>query len=123
MPIYEFHCPNCHRTSSILVRKIEASAAPQCPFCGSPDLVRTVSGFAYHKTMKTIQEAGGQGNLARGDHYAAPRNIGRWTEKKFQEMGMEMPAQIQKTIQAAREGELPDSLEDLKNGIPDAAYH
>jgi len=38
------------------------------------------------------------------DYYKDPRNIGRWTEKRFQDMGMEMPNEIQQQIQAAREG-------------------
>jgi hypothetical protein len=50
------------------------------------------------------------------DYYKDPRNIGRWAEKRFQEMGVEMPSQLQQEIQAAREGELPGQLKDLKPG-------
>lgn len=46
------------------------------------------------------------------DFYKDPRNIGRWTEKKFQDMGMDVPTEIQEEINAARDGELPDSLTD-----------
>ena len=46
------------------------------------------------------------------DYYKDPRNIGRSTEKKFKELGMDMPDSINKQIQAAREGELPDSIKD-----------
>lgn len=124
MPIYEFRCPSCHQICSTLVRKIAPLPTPHCPCCGSPDLVRTISGFACHKAMKTIhEEAGEPGDSTREDYYKDPRNIGRWTEKKFQEMGVEMPPQVRKTIQKAREGELPDSLQDLKSSIPDATYH
>ncbi len=47
------------------------------------------------------------------EYYKDPRNIGRWTEKRFQDMGQEMPDDIKQTIQAAREGELPKPLKDL----------
>ena len=57
------------------------------------------------------------------DYYKDPRNIGRWTEKRFKDMGMEMPAEIQQEIQAAREGELPGSLKELQNASPDSTYH
>ena len=57
------------------------------------------------------------------DYYKDPRNIGRWTEKKFQDMGVELPGQIQQQIQAAREGELPGSLKELQSASPDATYH
>ena len=46
------------------------------------------------------------------EYYKDPRNIGRWTEKRFKEMGMEMPTEIKEEIQAAREGELPESLKE-----------
>lgn len=87
-------------------------------------MVRTVSTFALHKSINTIHEESGKPTMFPGpDYYKDPRNIGRWTEKKFQDMGMEMPAEIQQKIQAAREGELPESLKELKSASPDASYH
>ena len=56
------------------------------------------------------------------DYYKDPRNIGRWVEKKFQDMGQELPSQIQERIQAAREGVLPEPLKDLEGASPTAAY-
>ncbi len=113
MPIHEFLCQKCHTKSSILVRNIAESFTRRCPACGSSDLVRTISGFTYHKSMKTIHEQAGEPQMFPGpDYYKDPRNIGRWAEKRFKEMGMEMPAQIQEEIQAARQGELPKSLKE-----------
>jgi len=57
------------------------------------------------------------------DYYKDPRNIGRSVEKRFQDMGMEMPAEIQQKIQASREGELPEPLKELQNASPDTSYH
>ena len=92
--------------------------------CGSTEVVRSVSSFAYHKSMQAIHEESGEPTMfSNPDYYKDPRNIGRWTEKRFNDMGMEMPSEIQEEIQAAREGELPESLKDLKNASPDAAYH
>jgi hypothetical protein len=56
------------------------------------------------------------------DYYKDPRNIGRWVEKKFQDMGQELPSQIQEQIQAAREGVLPEPLKDLESVSPTTAY-
>jgi ferritin-like protein len=47
------------------------------------------------------------------DFYKDPRNIGRLTEKRFKDMGVDMPADVKQTIEAAREGELPKELKDL----------
>ena len=109
MPIYEFLCPKCHRKSSILVKNIAESFTPRCPSCGSNELVRVITSFAYHKSTKTIWEESGEPQMFPSpDYYNDPRNIGRWTEKRFKELGLEVPAQIQ----AAREGELPQSLKE-----------
>ncbi len=123
MPIYEFVCKNCHKKSSFLVRSFSAPADYRCSFCGSTDLSRLVSSFAYHKSIKTVWEESGEPGLHTSpDYYKDPRNIGRWVEKKFQEMGQELPPHIQEQIKAAREGVLPEPLKDLQSASPTAAY-
>lgn len=123
MPIYEFICQNCHRRLSFLVRDISAPFAPKCSSCGNTNLFRAISGFAYHKPLKTVWEESGEPAMhPHDDYYKDPRNIGRWVEKKFQDMGQELPSQIQEKIQAAREGVLPEPLKDLESASPTAAY-
>jgi putative FmdB family regulatory protein len=124
MPIYEFYCPSCHRKSSILTKTVPSSLEPKCSACGSTDIVRLISSFSYHKSIQTIHEESGEPTLHSGpDYYKDPRNIGRWAEKRFKDMGMEMPDEIQQKIQAAREGVLPEPLKDLQSASPDASYH
>jgi len=123
MPIYEFICQNCHKRLSFLVRDISAPFAPKCSSCGNTNLSRVISGFAYHKPLKTVWEESGEPTMQPGeDYYKDPRNIGRWVEKKFQDMGQELPSQIQEEIQAAREGVLPEPLKDLESASPTSAY-
>jgi len=123
VPIYEFICQNCHRRLSFWARDISAPFVPKCSSCGGTNLSRAVSGFAYHKPLKTVWEESGKPIIHPGeDYYEDPRNIGRWVEKKFQDMGQELPSQIQEKIQAAREGVLPEPLKDLKSASPTAAY-
>jgi len=123
MPIYEFFCPSCREKSSFLVRSA-SSFVPKCSTCGSTDVARVISTFAQHKSLKTIHEESGEpSQFGSPDYYKDPRNIGRWAEKKFQDMGMEMPDEIQQKIQAAREGELPEPVKDLQSASPDASYH
>jgi putative FmdB family regulatory protein len=113
MPVYEFLCKACQRESSLFVKSMTASITPLCPACGSREVQRLISGFAYHKSLKTIHEGAGEPDKAGPDYYQDPRNIGRWTEKRFNEMGMEMPSQVEEMIQAAREGEMPSPVKDL----------
>ena len=113
MPIYEFYCQKCNNKSTVISRSVTAPVDALCSACGSNDLVRVISRFAYHKSMQTIWEESGDSDRSSGlDYYKDPRNIGRSTEKKFKELGMDVPDSISKQIQAAREGELPDSIKD-----------
>jgi len=123
MPIYEFVCQNCHKRLSFLVRDISAPFTPKCSSCGNTNLSRVISGFAYHKSLKTVWEESDDPTMHPSeDYYKDPRNIGRWVEKKFEDMGQELPPQIQEKIQSTREGVLPESLKDLGSASPTAAY-
>ena len=108
---------------SSLVRDISTPFAPKCSSCGSTHLSRAVSGFAYHKPLKTVWKESGEPTMPPGDdYYSDHRNIGRWVEKKFQDMGQGIPSQIREKIRAAREGVLPEPLKDLGSASPTAAY-
>ncbi len=117
MPVYEYRCSSCQRKSSFLVRGFSDAPSQVCPACGSREMSRVFSSFAYHKSVATIHEESGDPYRPGEDYYKDPRNIGRWTEKKFQDLGMEMPSQVQGMIEAAREGQMPDSVKDLQPGL------
>ena len=95
------------------MKNIAASFTAECPTCGSKDLVRLITSFTYYKSINTIWgESGEPQRFSSPDYYKDPRNIGRWTEKRFTELGLDMPDQIKEQIQAAREGELPESVKE-----------
>ncbi|MCK5124607.1 MAG: hypothetical protein KAQ82_05205 [Dehalococcoidia bacterium] len=76
-----------------------------------------------HKSLKTVWEESGEPTMHPGDdYYRDPRNIGRWVENKFQDMGQEITSLIKEKIQAAREGVLPEPLKDLGSASPTATY-
>ena len=113
MPLYEFRCQNCNAKFSILVKSVAEPCATACSSCGSEDVVRAMSSFAYHKSMSTIwEESGEPQNHPSLDYYKDPRNIGRWTEKRFDQMGLDVPPEVKEKIEAARGGELPAELKD-----------
>ena len=114
MPIYEYRCAACEGITEAFHRALEGATLPKCEHCGSTRVTRAISRFNTGKTEKQILDEYGVPDPGAGpDAYKDPRQIGRWAEKRFDEMGVEMPAEAQQMIDAAREGELPDPVKDL----------
>jgi putative FmdB family regulatory protein len=114
VPIYEYRCRDCGRLSSIFVRSVNGSVDPACQHCGSKAVQRAVSRFSVGRTEQQVLEQYGVPEPGAGpEAYRDPRQIGRWVEKRFEEMGMELPGEARKMIDAAREGEFPEPVKDL----------
>jgi putative FmdB family regulatory protein len=114
MPIYEYRCIDCRRLTSVFARTVSSTVDPVCGSCGSKRIARAPSKFAYHRSEQQILEQYGEPQPGAGpDAYKDPRQIGRWVEKRFDEMGMELPAEARTMIDAARQGEFPDPVKDL----------
>ncbi len=111
MPIYEFKCRECGRLTSVFVRSVGAAGDATCQRCGSRQMDRVISGFAYHKSAQTVLEEYGS-EPKRLEDYKDPRQIGRWVERKFKQYGMDVPDEARKMIDAAREGEFPEPVTD-----------
>jgi putative FmdB family regulatory protein len=119
VPIYEFQCNECKQIASFFTRTVADKLEPVCPSCGSVNLQRRISSFAYHKTTQQIHEESGPPSMFGNnpEYYKDPRNIGRHTEQRLKELGINMNTDdtfkgVRETIAAAREGELPQSLKD-----------
>jgi len=115
MPIYEYRCQDCDCVSSVLVRSARTKVRPRCEHCDSKRLKRLMSRVARLKTdQDVLDELGAPGVGGRPeDAYKDPRQIGRWAEQRFEEYGMEMPAETREMIDAARDGDLPGPIKDL----------
>lgn len=114
MPIYEYTCHSCGRQLTLLVRRWQDASSAVCSACGSGELERRFSRFAYHRSAEAIRSEAGEPHLVPpADYYADPRNVGRWTQKRLGELGMEVPPEVQQSIDAAREGEPPSSLKEM----------
>ena len=112
MPIYEYKCRKCGRLTSVFLRSAGSPAAARCKACGSRSLERAMSAFAYRRSESSLMADLGP-EPKRLEDYKDPRQIGRWTERKFQEFGVDMPKEAREMIDAAREGEFPDPVRDL----------
>jgi putative FmdB family regulatory protein len=114
MPIYEYVCQECGKLTSVFVRTVNSEVSAVCGSCGSVNLKRAISRVSIGRTDAQIMEQYGVPQAGQGpDAYKDPRQIGRWVEKRFDEMGMELPSEARQMIDAAREGEFPDPVKDL----------
>ncbi|MBN2205922.1 MAG: zinc ribbon domain-containing protein [Candidatus Aminicenantes bacterium] len=50
MPIYEFRCRDCGRTTSVLIRSLNQAFDPRCAACGGANLVKLVSRVAVRRS-------------------------------------------------------------------------
>ncbi len=116
MPLYEFGCRKCGHEFVALVRNPSVDFKGACPSCGGLELQKKISSFAFRHSEATRLERAGDPEKPNPEFYKDPRNIGRWTEKKFKEMDIEMPSHLRNMIDSSREGQFPDSMKDLKQG-------
>ena len=110
MPIYEYRCLSCNKTTSFFTRSVGTKLSPECTHCQSEDMQRTISSFAYHRSIKSIHEQHDPASPTQ-DYYQDPRNIGRHVESAFEKHGMEMPESVRDNIEAAREGQSPEGID------------
>jgi len=111
VPIYEYRCQACERVSSILVRSARTEVKPKCEHCGSKRMKRLMSRLSRVKSESQVMDELGMPDP--GGTIQDPRQIGRWVERRFEDYGMEVPAETRDMIDAARDGELPDPVSDL----------
>ena len=112
MPIYEYKCRQCGKLNSVFTRSVDVPVNASCESCGSKELEKALSKFAYHKSEADILRDYGS-EPKRLEDYKDPRQIGRWAERKFDEYGVDMPEEARNMIDAAREGDFPDPVKDL----------
>ena len=111
MPIYEFRCDSCGKTSSFFTRSINAEFDPSCNHCQSRDIHQCMSSFAKGRTTQSIHRQHLSPNTRSLDNYSDPRNIGRHVEDSFKQFGVNIPESVRNTIDAAREGDLPKGMD------------
>jgi putative FmdB family regulatory protein len=114
MPIYEFICNDCNKKADILLRSINSDVSPACPYCNSQDTEKVISNFAYHQSeqmRRDVSDALQKNTATSGIN--DPRDIGRWTEDKLSNMGIDIRngkhkdtfASVRNMIDKARDGD------------------
>lgn len=111
MPIYEYHCQKCGKDQSLLfLSRRDLQSRPRCRYCGSRRLSKLLSRFAYHQTEAARLQAFDTGAPRDESFYKDSRNVGLWAKKRAKEMGVDLGAQFEETVEQARSGKILDDL-------------
>ena len=105
MPTYEFKCKSCDAISSFVAKRYEVPENPACSKCGSTEMTRVFSAFAYHASegdrMANFDTSKGRGV----DFYKDSRNVGLWAKKRARELGADSATikQLDEVVDRARD--------------------
>ncbi len=105
MPIYEYECAACAKTSSHVVL---GARRPRlvCPACGASRLRRVMSSFAVVASEASRLKDFDTSRARDDSFYRDSRNVGLWAKKRAREMGVDLGAKFEETVEKARSGKL-----------------
>jgi putative FmdB family regulatory protein len=105
VPIYEYHCQDCRRRVSVLVRSISNPGMPACPRCGGKHLERLMSRFARVRSeesrLDALADPGALGDLDEND----PKSVARWAKKMGKELGEDVGEDFDEMMEQAMDEE------------------
>lgn len=112
MPIYEYHCGDCRKRVSLLIRSISNPGTPTCPRCGGTDLERLMSRFAVVRSEDDRMDdlAGGMEGLGDLDE-DDPRAVAKVMRKMKDELGEDAGEDFDEAVEAMESGEFADEGE------------
>lgn len=105
MPIYEYRCKSCGAKTSRLVLNLSRQTEVECHACGSQDLTRLFSTFAYHRSESDRLSEADTGRASGDEYYKDSRNVGLWAKKRVRELGAdaETQRQVDQVVDKARD--------------------
>ncbi len=105
MPIYEYHCRDCRRRVSVLIRSISNPGRPACPRCGGRQLERLMSRFARLRSeddrLDALADPSSLGDLDESD----PKSVARWAKKMGKELGEDLGEDFDQVMEEAMDEE------------------
>jgi len=112
VPIYEYHCQDCRRRVSILVRSIVNPGKQTCPRCGGHRLERLMSRFARLRSeddrLDALADPSSFGDLDEGD----PKSVARWAKKMGKELGEDLGEDFDQMMEEAVEEEATGAVKE-----------
>ncbi len=113
MPIYEFYCDACGKTSSFLLLRASEEIEPYCKHCRSTDVKRILSRVSVPKSeerrMEGLLDPSKLGDLDEND----PRSVERLMKRMGSEIGDELGEGFEEEMEEAFASEDASSEGDL----------
>jgi len=115
MPIYEYGCPECRKIFSFLIRGPKKKNF-HCPRCGSSDLKRIYSPFAFARSEESrLEKLADPANLSALDEND-PSSMARLMRKLARETGEELDDEMREVVERLEAGEDPEKIEERVKG-------
>jgi putative FmdB family regulatory protein len=112
MPIYEYRCEECRKTSEFLLIRPDEKVTPQCKRCGSKKMTRVLSRVRVIRSeesrMESLADPSKWGDLNGKD----PKSMARWMKKMGKELGEDMGEDLDQMVDEAMEEEMASSSEE-----------
>ncbi len=102
MPTYEYRCKQCGRRTSRFFRSFSQAKNPTCSHCGSTDLPRLPSTFAFRRALdagRNLPSFETMGDYDEND----PKSVSRWVEGMRRDMGEEFGHDFDDMLEEAAE--------------------
>ena len=111
MPIYEYRCQDCRRVSSFLILNLQEPFTPVCGKCGSQSLERILSRVHVRLSEETRLERLADPSQWSGVDENDPKSVARALKKMGQEMGEDIPGEVDQMVEEAMEGGAGEAAE------------
>ena len=114
MPIYEYRCEACGKTSEFLLMKTDEKLVPQCKHCKSKKMARILSRVRVVRSeesrMESLADPSKWGGLDEND----PKSMAKWMKRMGQEMGEDVGDVDQMMDEAMQEEANPKSGQETE---------
>jgi len=105
VPIYEYRCEDCGKTSTFLTLSVGQAIDLKCQACGGARLRKLVSRVAVQRSEESRVERMADPTSLDGLDESDPRAMGRWMKKAGREMGEDLGEDFEETVDRAVEEE------------------
>jgi putative FmdB family regulatory protein len=113
MPLYEYHCLDCKKRSTILVLSLAHQAPVVCSHCSSTRVERILSRFASPKSKEARLDALADPSNLAGMDENDPQSMARFMKTMGEEMGEDLGddfSEVTEPDASSMESEDNDSL-------------